>query len=607
MRLSSYAADRLLLLLLSLTLVLPFFNFARYSPAPDWWTNSIVVMLLVPVLLLALWRDVAADESYSIAVPRLLPLAGLWWCLVFLPVALHRDGGIYSLALSESLAVLLALVAASLLFQLKNRLGRPQLLITLAAVMLGGGLLQALIGIAQLLQVAPLADGWLVYHQPVPFIMGNVAQRNQFAHVLTWGVLAAVYLWLGQHLRSWLAWPAIGLLALVMAWSGGRLPLAYAGAMLLVAVAWYWRSRDRRLFWGLLSAALLILLMQWGGGWLAKVLTGQSIGSGWDRLGDAGFGARRRIEWQKAWLMISAYPWFGVGLGDYAYHSTWLEAFGGLPKLPESALFTHSHNLIMQLLAETGIPATLLAAGSVSLCLLPFLQKQHANRENAFLLLLAATILGHSMFEYPLWYLPFLLAFLFVLALSPLPPVTVAVRASLRRLGLSVLLLGCLLYLMFGIPGFFTVIKVQQPSRNPAENQQRIEDLLRLSRNPFWAYEAELTLANYLRPSQQDLEIKLQHYEQLARYRPYPMLLCHLAMLRAWHQQPQTAREAMIMAIAAYPEALPVMLQTLTVRSEPEIAPLKQLVLQAQQAYRQGGGLAAVQSVASRSLGRPLP
>ncbi|GGX99565.1 PglL family O-oligosaccharyltransferase [Vogesella alkaliphila] len=606
MRLSSFTADRLLLLLLSLMLVLPFFNFARYSPAPDWWTNSVVVMLLVPVLLLALWSDVAADEPCSIAVPRLLPLAGLWWCMVFLPAALHRDGGIYSLALSESLAVVLALVAASLLFQLQSRLGRAQLLITLAAVMLGGGLLQALIGIAQLLQVAQLADGWLVYHQSVPLIMGNIAQRNQFAHVLTWGVLAAVYLWLGQHLRSWLAWPAIGLLALVMAWSGGRLPLAYAGSMLLVAVVWYWRGRDRRLLWGLLSAVLLILLMQWGGTWLAQVLTGQSIGSGWDRLGDAGFGARRRIEWQKAWLMISAYPWFGVGLGGYAYHSTWLEAFGGLPKLPESVLFTHSHNLVMQLLAETGIPATLLAAVTVSLCLLPFLQTQHANRENAFLLLLGATILGHSMFEYPLWYLPFLVAFLFVLALSPLPAVNVSVRASLRRLGLSMLLLGCLLYLMFGIPGFFTVTTAQPP-RNPVENKQRIEDLLRLSRNPFWAYEAELTLANYLRPSPQDLEIKLQHYEQLARYRPYPMLLCHLAMLRAWHQQPQAAREAMIMAIATYPEALPAMQQTLAVRPEPEILPLKQLVLQAQQAYRQGGGLAAVQSVASRSLSRPLP
>lgn len=606
MRMTTGFADRLMLVLLCLTVSLPFLNYLRYTPLPDWWTNAMVLALLSPALLLAACRRTPEHEYWSLSLPRMLPWLLAWWCLAFLPAALRRDGGVYSLALNESLSVLPLLVGAVLLYQLQGRLGRTLVLRALAVTLLFSALLQAWIGVVQLLQLGPVAHGFLMYDQ-AHTIMGNVAQRNQFAQVLTWGMLAAAYLWSTQCLRAWLALPAMALLALVIAWTGGRLPLAYGGAMLVVAGFWYLRTRDRRLLWPLLSAALLLLLAQLWGGIVTQWLTGQTLTSGFDRLADTGFGERRRIEWHKAWLVTLAHPWFGVGIGGYAYQSAWLEAFGGLGKLPESWLFTHSHNLIMQLLAETGIPATVLAVVGGVLCLRPYLQRRHADHDSAFLLLLATTILGHSMFEYPLWYLPFLQLLLFVLVLSPWPPLQLAVRASLRRTGLWSVLAGCVFYLVSGVPAFWTIVPAQQPVRDAAVNLQRIDSLLQLSGNPFWRYEAELTLANYLVPTPTDVAIKRNHYEQLVRYRPYPMLLCHLAMLRAWDKQPQAALQAMTMAIAVYPDVLPTMLVALNARHDPEIAPLLQLAVRAQLAYQKGGALAAVNQVASHAQGAALP
>ena len=611
MRLPAMFADRLLLLLLSLTLCLPFLSFARYMPVPDWWSNVLVLMLLLPAFLLALWQKVDDDQQWSVRLPRIVPWLLFWWCLVFLPGSWRAQGSIYALALQEAGSILLLLVGACLLYGVRQRMGLAAVVQVLATVVLGGALLQALLGASQLFGLAPLANGWIMYdaNAPTGNIMGNVAQRNQFAQVLSWGVLAAAYLWGAGRLRPTLALPLMLLLALVMAWSGGRLPLAYALGLVLVAGLYFWHGQARRLVWALLVAAACIVFMQFFGGEIAGLLTGKpALISGLDRFTEQGFGARRRIEMLKAWQIVQAYPWFGVGPGGYAYYSTWLEAFGGLAMVPESALFTHSHNLVAQLLAETGFPATILAALAVTLCLLPYMQKRHANAENAFLLLIGMTILIHSMFEYPLWYLPFLQAFFFVLVLSPWPEVTLAIRANLRRIGLLGLATGAVLYLVSGVSAFYGLVRTQGVQASSMENSKQIDTLLGIARNPFWSYEAEFMLSSFLVPSKAELAVKLRHYEQLVRYRPHLMLLTKLAMLRAWDGQAVAADQAIRMAIAAYPHYMEPVLVTLSpYQNDPVIKPLLRRVIKAHQVFKQSGPMAAAETVASRGRVQALP
>ncbi len=532
---------------------LPFFNFARYSPLQDWWTNALTLAFISSGLLIAAWR-LRGQSDRQVQTLWFLPVFLLWWLLLWAGSLLRYQWQQSGMLPFELFGLLLAALGAVLLAHEQQRIGRMQLVAAMAWSVLLGAVLQALIGLCQIAGLATLSDGWLVFSGME--IMGNIGQRNQFAHVLTWGMLASAYLYSQHRLPAWLTIALCLYLSLLSAWSGGRLPLAYGAAIAVLGVLMRVRLPQSGIGKALLWAAASIVLFQLTGKHAAQWLFNVDISSGLDRLNDAGFGARRRVEWDKCWQIVKAYPWLGTGVGGYAYQSVWLEAFGGYGRVPESSLFTHSHNLVTQLLAETGVPATLLAAAIVSYCLWPYLKREHATPENAFLLGMAAVTLGHSMLEYPLWYLPFSFAFFTILALSPRPPVTLALRASMRRIGALVFGMAGLLYVVHGASVFGLLTESQQPSRDAKVNEQRIEQLIALSANPFWRFESELVLSNYLIPSPQQLEIKLQHHEALVAYRPYPTLLCKTAIMQQWAGKPQAAEDSLRMLRAAYPNTV---------------------------------------------------
>lgn len=541
------------LLPLLLVYIFPLLNFARYSPLQDWWTHALTLGLIAITMLVAAWQA-RRDYSLTVQVPWFLPGFTLWWLLLWAGSLWRYQQHSAGLLPVELFGVLLVALGAAILAAQQRSLGRERVVTWLAWAVLVGSILQTIIGITQIAGWAPLAGGWLVFSDIT--VMGNTGQRNQFAHVLSWGVVACAYLWSKQRLSPVVMAMLMVLLGLVTAWSGGRLPLAYAGFMLLAGLLWRVRAPGQRIWKALLWAAVAIIFFQLTGRQVAEWLFNVDVASGLNRLDEAGFGARRRVEWDKCWQIVTTYPWLGTGVGGYAYQSVWLEAFGGYGRVPESNLFTHSHNLVTQLLAETGIPATLLAAGIVSYCLCGYLKREHATPENAFLLSMAAVTLGHSMFEYPLWYLPFSFAFFTILALSPRPPLTLALRASMRRVGAVVLGLGGILYVVHGASVFGLLTESEQPSRDVKVNQRRIEQLIALSANPFWRFESELMLSNYLVPTPQQLAAKLQHYEVLVAYRPYPNLLCKTAIMQQWAGKPQAAEDSLRMLVAAYPKTV---------------------------------------------------
>ncbi|MFC3531683.1 Wzy polymerase domain-containing protein [Vogesella facilis] len=585
------------LYILAAAINLPFFNFARYLPSPDWWTNATCALILSVGLLVGVLFD--SENKGNDKFPVFFAVASAWWLLAFMPSFVLRSDILYQLPLVEAGGAFLAILGGVQVYRLQSLVGRRNIVVVLAASILVMALLQALIGFIQLIGLAPLARGYLVFNagNPSGSIIGNIGQRNQLAQVLSWGVLAAAYLWSINLLRPWLAAPVMTILALVAAWTGGRLPLAYAVAMIVVAYFWKCRTGRNNFIKPVLLGALLLVLAQVLGRELANWLSGHEMVSGFDRLTDAGFGARRYAEWKKAWAVTMNFPWFGVGFGNYAYQSVWLETFGGFFKVPESVLFTHSHNLITQLLAETGFPATLLAILGVLVCLVLYCRKNQATEENAFLLLLALIILGHSMFEYPLWYLPFLVMFFIILALAPSAGFKIPVRFILRRIGSFFVVLAVVFYFSNGVLAFSLLSKNAIPTRDQQVNNHRVGVLLDLLANPFWVFDTEITLSNYLVPSRNDLQLKLRYYEQLVAYRPYPMLLCHLAMLRAWDGNQIGAKEALQMALASYPLQAPQLLLRLQLIQDPVLQPLVDLARTATLALTKGGDVAAVEAI----------
>ncbi|MFB9157734.1 Wzy polymerase domain-containing protein [Chromobacterium violaceum] len=502
---------------------------------------------------------------------------------------------------------------------------RDRLIACLASLILVTALLQAMLGFVQALGLAPQTYGWVLFTPGASDVMGNFGQRNQLAQFLGWGAVSAAYLYATGRMGRAATGSAVLVLALMMSWTGARLPLAYGLGLALLA--WFWHRRvpqdetvarmARVLAWSVLALALIQIFNQQIDSVLQAIGLPIHVQSGSDRLLDAGFGARRRIEWSKAWEVFLQHPWFGVGLGGYAWHSAWLEAYGGWPKVPESWLFTHSHNLIFQLLAETGLVGTLLVVGGLLCCLLPYFRRGEQTVDNLLLISIAMMLLGHSMFEYPLWYLPFLLMLVIICTLSPAKGWTVQLSGRFRQvLGVSAGVLA-LAYAATGILPYRQLIQNFTPRNENTlqaslDNAKRSLKLSELSRNPLWSWEADLGMVNYLQPDGIMRDLQLELAERVARYQPFPTVLIKLSILRALNGQAEPAKQALTMAIANYPDYTPVFQHELARYREPELKPLQEMASKAVKAGAAQGGateagrLAAVMTVAAPATRQPI-
>ncbi|UTH75439.1 PglL family O-oligosaccharyltransferase [Chromobacterium sp. IIBBL 290-4] len=588
----------------ALCFALPFLNCARYSPLQDWWTDALVVLAIGLVAPFALRRGSTGLSLPAFAV--FLALSALYLSFVNVLLLDNAQGS------SQAVASLLAMMLLALWLGNRVEMPLPAICMQLCGAVLLGNCLQVALGLIQALDLARATQGWVLYDYRAPTaIIGNLAQHNQYAQYLFWGLPAACYLYGRRSLGGVWCAALVFILCLMITWSGARLPLAYGLGLCLLA--WFWIRRTpadevlRRMAAALAVSVFLLALVQlfnsdivWA---LNKLGVPIQAVSGSERLLDEGFGARRRVEWSKAWLVFQSHPWVGAGLGRYAAQSVWLEAFGAFPLYPESRLFTQSHNLVFQLLAETGALGAALVAAGLLFCLLPFFGKGRQTPENLLLIALAMVLLAHSMFEFPLWYLPFLAMLTTVCALGPAPRWRVPTRTAALRwlcMGSGALMLA---YVLSGGFIFKRFLEYSAPSLSVQDNVQRIEYLGRLALNPLWSKQADLVMGNYLLPDRKHLDISLPFYERLAKDQPFVVVLLRLSICRALAGQVEGAREAMAEAIANYPDETPKFVLSLQGWPDPEIRPLREMALRAARAYQAGGPeteagrLAAVKTV----------
>ncbi|WP_081284611.1 PglL family O-oligosaccharyltransferase [Chromobacterium subtsugae] len=593
--------------------VFPFFNFARYTPLQDWWTNAGVVLCVGIAGLFALRRGQSGVR---------VPLAAA--ALAALLLLLSFSNGLLLENYQPAILILASLAAMLVLAVfLVNRL-RPDLArvcVILASCLLLGSCIQIVLGSIQLLDLARYCRGLVTLNYLNPTeVMGNVGQRNQYAQYLSWGVAAACYLYGRGRLRAGFCAPLVLFQLLLITWCGARLPLAYS--LGICGLCWFWHRRAPgdeallRMLKALAAAIIVLALLQLFNEEIVWLLNRLGlpihVQSGSERLLDAGFGARRRIEWTKAWMVFQQHPWLGVGLARYPAQSVWLEAFGGLPKYPEGVLFTQSHNLIFQLLAETGLSGALVAGLGLCGCLLPFFARGRQSPENLLLICIAMMLLTHSMFEFPLWYLPFLAMLVTVCALGPAPVWQVPTRTMLLRLacaGGGALMIA---HIVSGVFIFWNLVAYSRPSLSAAENIRRVNYIEKVERNPLWIDAASMVMGNYLLPGRRQLAVVLPFYEQLARNQPYIAVLQRLSVCQALAGQPEAARRTLVMAIASYPDEVLKLDASLQPWQEPEVRALAELTSRVKAIYLRHGAytdaarMAAVTAVASPVTRKPL-
>ena len=302
----------------------------------------------------------------------------------------------------------MATIASAVLWLLRSRVKEA----TIASTWLLAAVLSAGIGLLQYFGFATHFKGW-VHLTTLGDAFANLRQRNQFATLMSVGLLAL--LWLASRLPAirkdvgstglWRIFPFLILLALGNAASSSRTGMLQWCLILALSVLWA-RPQQWRAVWisaiALVMYAISILALPA----VLEFLTGTPSGGLLARFTEEPGCGSRRVLWANVLDLVSQKPSTGWGWGelDYAHFVTLY------PQERFCDILDNAHNLPLHLAVELGLPV---AIAAISLFVWWVLRnrpwtEQDPTRQMAWAVL--AVIALHSMLEYPLWYGPFQLA-----------------------------------------------------------------------------------------------------------------------------------------------------------------------------------------------------
>jgi len=430
---------RAAVLLIGLAWTLPFLQpYHRYpitSFYSDWLAIALGLAAALPLLGRNAWRDAA------VPIIALAPL-GLA-VLLALQVALDRVPYAEQ-AYTAGLFLLWAALMAVLGHVLGRRMALDSIAGTLAWFLLVGGLVHALIGLVQHYHFSTPFD-FLVAQKAGTAVYGNLGQPNHYAAHVTLALASVAYLYGRGHLAGAIASVCAALFLVVLALTGSRSPWLYLVMLMGFALVLHRLRRDgssRRLavfacclLPGFIAAELLVSLP-----FLAPT-EGPATMTSSERLFQVAGGVEPRLEkWGEAWQMFLTAPVLGAGFGQFAWHHFLYQAASGASWA--AGLFNHSHNIVLQLLAETGIAGALIIVGAV-LAWLAGLRRVRFDLEWWWLLALLAVIGIHSLLEYPLWYAYFLGPAALLLGLGAQRSLAVRFPGAARAAVAVAVLVGC--------------------------------------------------------------------------------------------------------------------------------------------------------------------
>jgi O-antigen ligase len=279
----------------------------------------------------------------------------------------------------------------------------------LAGALFAGALLSSIVQHAQRwgLDLGPLGL-YIAAVRPGAAPFANLAQPNLAADLFALGIASAALLFERRRLSWVMALAAAVLFTLGLVMTQSRTPLL----LFIVGIAWHAHVRQR-LSLRTPAAAPIGLALGWVAGFLAWPSLLQTEGiqvaaSTASRL-QAG---PRTVIYQQMWDAVWLHPWAGYGWNQVSVAQIAVAA-----DHPRSRLIEHSHNLLLDLMLWNGVPLALLITAASAWWLYRIARRVHSV-DGAFGLLAALLLLAHSMVEFPLEFLYFLVPFAMALGIA---------------------------------------------------------------------------------------------------------------------------------------------------------------------------------------------
>lgn len=561
--------------LIALFVISPLNN-VHYDPQPQFWAEMTVAWSIFALFAFVIWR-LKQIRIPSIVIP--MALFALYLCIQPQITQLEFPGLNYVTALEFLFCIMLAISINTI----KEAFGLRWMVINLSYVLIIGAILQTLIGFIQYTGTTHYFGDMIFYDSshPTTNIFGHFGQRNHYAHYVSWAAFALVYLYSIRQINAKLFYPLALWFSFSLTIAASRSVFIYFALAMIFSVLFYAIKRDKiskRLLCIMTFSTIALFAFEYFYPIIHHLFTAHNnFSSGLGRLDSESGTGRRSVEWEKAWLVFKHYPIFGDGWNEYAKQSVLLH-----PLFPNAALnsglFTNCHNLILQLLAETGLIGTLIVVIGVFYSIYRLI-KSSVSIETVLLLCLMGTTLSHSMNEYPLWYMYFLAGLITFLAMDK----PIATISAPKVIVVSILpLLACVYLIVRGSIIFDTLVSYYDtPDDQKTYNSQAkwIQNIV--DTNPLWSYFAIYTLDNYINVDTDLTDnlytVQKQYYytHWLSSFHPYPDTMVKEAMLDWNLNNRQAAIDLIKLDIIAFPVYKSGFKDTL---KDPAYKPLYQLI-----------------------------
>lgn len=509
----------------ALICITPFMSIWRVGPLSSYYLES-GSLLFALILVLA----TALTGKMSVRLPAnsvyFLVLAAFWWLqarVMALPFPGMSDMAVWSF-------VIIALLAWACRGWVVA-VGQDKVGTVLAWALVVGALLQSVVCIVQLGGWSSQFSGYILSSHSGN-VMGQLAQRNHLGHYMMWGIIAAAYLWAERRVPNWLGALLIVYLAGAIGMVNSRTLFIYIFMLGLLVLFWRWRAGKAaaRITWIMLFALAMVVLVQLSFDKLMTLLQIDYV-SAIDRVSSKPIDSPRVVERNRAWTVFLTAPVWGHGWQSYSEQGFLVNAFvTGWRYDSASVLFTHTHNIFLQLITEMGIVGTLLVSGGVVWVLSGYF-KRPVSQTSLLPLCLLMVSFWHSMLEYPLWYVYFLVPVGIMLSLQPVAEQKVA-TARIEGRSAMVIRWGGALVAVFLITGlvrlalvYGDLVKFDTVSKNdtPQQVADKIDGLLRIERSePLLRYYAQLSLNRRASPADPVVQPwAVRVAEQAMEFRPY--------------------------------------------------------------------------------------
>ncbi|WP_292413120.1 MULTISPECIES: PglL family O-oligosaccharyltransferase [unclassified Methylophaga] len=529
--------------LLALLCILPFLIPHHRIPLTTFYNQWSAIALGVLAMIFLLRKQ--SWEELQIPWFALMPLG------LLVIVAIQYKLGLFNYW-QQSFLVCLYLLWASLLItlgaQLKHLLTLEKLIPTLAWALVVGGLISAVI---VTLQYLGWDDSPLILRYKSGGFAANLGQVNHLATYMALALGSLLYLYLSQRINFWaLAITAIVFL-MVLALTGQRMSWLYVillsvGGWLIARKSTQWQIHfiSSRLLW-LIPVFILVQLV-------LPLFSADMPAMPAERVAENVKGESIRLLLiQQAWEMFIHHPLWGIGWGQFGWHNFEMtESYPGL-----NGYADHAHNMLLHLLAETGIFGGLILLSGI---IFWFWQQRGVviSAERWWLYAILAVFAVHSLLEYPLWYAYFLGLAAIVTGISSERNITLKLNLGI------VVSAALLLFSLFMLSNtFMQYSKVEnwytKGRMGLFNNDQAVPLLYEMAETrdkSLFAPYLDLVIIRALPDTQEVLPDKLAMNTQLMKYLPGEEEVYNQVTLLALSDQPEAASHQLDLAMRHYPK-----------------------------------------------------